>query len=186
MLYPIKNPTTIALISILAALCLAIQLSPRPPNVEFTSLLTFIVGFIFGPFKGILFGSFIMFVNGFFSSWGFAGLNMPFQMVGMGVAGLTGGLYRKSLHSYDWATLCVEVSVLGAFLTVLYDLITNFGVAFSYTIIGMHPTLAVATAIAYGAPFSLIHVCSNIAVFGIAFSPLVKALNHIPMVNKID
>ena len=180
----IKNPNMVALITILAALCLAIQLSPRPPNVEFTSLLTFTVGFIFGPFMGVLFGSFIMFVNGFFSSWGFAGLNMPFQIIGMGVAGLAGGLYRRYMPSYDSAKLCVEVSVLGAFLTVLYDLITNFGVALSYIIIGMHPTLAMMTAIAYGAPFSLLHVCSNIAVFGIAFSPLIKALNHIPMVKK--
>jgi len=185
MLRNTKNPATIALISILATLCLVIQLTPRPPNVEFTSVLTFTVGFFFGPFMGIFFGSFIMFVNGFFSPWGFAGLNMPFQMVGMAVIGLAGGLYKRHTRSYNAANFCVEVSVLGAFLTVFYDLVTNLGVALSFMISGVQPSLAVVTAIAYGAPFSLIHVYSNIAVFGIAFFPLVKALNHIPMVKKI-
>ncbi len=183
MLHDTKSPHMIALLSILTSLCLAIQLAPRPPNVEFTSLLTFAVGFVFGPSMGILFGSFIMFVNGFFSSWGFAGLNMPFQMVGMSVVGFIGGLYKTQVQGYRVAKFCVEVSILGAFLAVLYDLITNFGVALSYLIIGMHPTLAVATALAYGAPFSLVHVGSNIAVFGIVFFPLIKAVNHIPTVK---
>ena len=88
-----KNPRIIALIGVLTALCLAVQLSPRPPNVEFTSLFTFILGFMFGSLMGIFFGSFVMFVNAFFSPWGFAGLNMPFQIVGMAVVGLAGGLY---------------------------------------------------------------------------------------------
>jgi hypothetical protein len=180
-----RKPTIIALISILAALGLAIQLAPRPPNVEFTLLLTVAVGFMFGSFTGILFGSFIMFFNGFFSPWGFSGLNMPFQMLGMSVAGLAGGLYQRYMQSYSTAKFCVEVSIVGAFLTVLYDLVTNFGVALSFMLTGMHPTLAVATAVAYGAPFSLIHVGSNIAVFGIAFFPLVKAINYIPMVKRI-
>jgi uncharacterized membrane protein len=180
----VRKPTTIALISILAALGLAVQLAPRPPNVEFTSLLTFVVGFVFGSFTGILFGSFVMFFNGFFSPWGFAGLNMPFQMVGISVVGLAGGLYQRHMQSRSTGKFCVEVSVIGAFFTVLYDLVTNFGVALSFIIVGMHPTLAITTAIAYGAPFSLIHVGSNIAVFGIAFLPLVKALNYTSMVRN--
>jgi hypothetical protein len=185
MLGTIKNPYAVALIGVLTALCLTIQLAPRLPNVEFTSLLTFIVGFVFGLLTGVLFGSFVMFVNGFFSPWGFAGLNMPFQMVGMGIAGLAGGLYRRYVQSFNSTELCVEVAVFGAVLTVLYDLITNFGVAVSYMIIGMNPTLAVLTAVAYGAPFSLIHVVSNIAVFGIAFFPLIRALSHTPMVKDV-
>jgi len=184
----LRSPRTIALISVLTALCLAIQLSPRPPNVEFTSLFTFILGFIFGPFMGIFFGSFVMFVNGFFSPWGFAGLMMPFQIVGMALVGLAGGLYRKYSQNYNSsAKFYFEVAVLGAFLTVVYDLITNFGVALPMMVgpHGMHPTLAVIIALAYGTPFSLIHVFSNIAVFGIAFFPLIKALNNVLMVKNL-
>jgi len=180
-----SNATKIALISVLTALCLAIQLSPRPPNVEFTSLFTFIMGFFFGSILGILFGGFVMFVNGFFSPWGFAGLNMPFQIVGMALVGLAGGFYRRYLQSYDSTKFCIEVAVIGAFFTMLYDLITNFGVALSYMLVGMHPTLAVITALAYGTPFSLIHVFSNIAVFGLVFFPMIKALNHVLMVKNL-
>jgi len=181
----VKSSVTISVISVLTALCLAIQLSPRPPNVEFTSLFTFILGFMFGPLMGILFGSFVMFVNGFFSPWGFAGSNMPFQIAGMALVGLAGGLYRRHSQSYNSARFYVEVAVLGAFLTVVYDLITNFGVALFYMIVGMHPTLAVITALAYGTPFSLIHVSSNIFVFGIIFLPLIKSLNHFQMVKNL-
>ena len=185
MRHKVKSPFPIAVISVLTALCLAIQLAPRPPNVEFTSLFTFIMGFIFGPFMGIFFGSFVMFVNGFFSPWGFAGLMMPFQIVGMALVGLAGGLYKKYSQNYNSsAKFYLEVAVLGAFLTVVYDLITNFGVALSM-MVGMHPALAVITALAYGTPFSIIHVFSNIAVFGIVFFPVIKALNNVLMVKNL-
>ena len=52
-------------------------------------------------------------------------------------------------------------------------------------IAGMNPTFAVITALAYGTPFSLIHVFFNIAVFGTVFLPLVKALNNIPTVKSL-
>ncbi|MDI6847986.1 MAG: ECF transporter S component, partial [Candidatus Bathyarchaeia archaeon] len=83
-----SNTRKLALLSVLAALCLAIQLTPRPPNVEFTSFFTFIVGLIYGALNGAFFGCFVMFVNGFLSPYGFSGLNMPFQMVGMAITGI--------------------------------------------------------------------------------------------------
>ncbi|MEM3666216.1 MAG: ECF transporter S component [Candidatus Bathyarchaeia archaeon] len=175
---PIKGSKKIALISILAALCTAIQLTPRPPNVEFTSLFTFTIGSMFGSAAGILFGNFIMFVNGFFSPWGFAGFNMPFQMAGMGLVGLFGGFYRNFLDGANQPKVYVEVAVYGAVLTVLYDIITNFGVALSM-MVSMPPILAVFTAFAYGIPFSAIHVATNVALFGIAFLPLIRSLNYI-------
>jgi len=174
-----NKASTIAFISVLAALCLAIQLAPRLPNVEFTSLFTFTAGFIFGSIVGGLFGGFVMFVNGFLSPWGFAGLNMPFQMASMALIGVVGGFYRKFAHGISSANFLAEVAVLGAFLTTLYDLITNFGVAVSYAIAGMSFDLALLTALAYGTPFSIIHVLSNTAVFGVAFFPLIKTANII-------
>jgi hypothetical protein len=180
-----KDSRIISLIGIFTALCLAIQLSPRPPNVEFTSFFTFTMGFMFGALVGIVFGGFVMFVNGFFSPWGFAGLNMPFQILGMTIVGLAGGLYRRYMRSSSSASFWIEVGILGAFLTEIYDLITNFGVAVSYIIAGINPELAVIIALAYGAPFSLIHVVSNIFVFGAIFFPLIKILNRFPMVKSL-
>jgi uncharacterized membrane protein len=186
MRLPIKSPLAIAMVGVLTALCLAIQLSPRPPNVEFTSLFTFILGFMFGSVMGTFFGSFVMFVNGFLSPWGFAGPMMPFQIVGMALVGLAGGLYRKYSKNYSVSPrFYVEAAVLGAFLTAVYDVITNFGVALFYMIGGTQPTLAIIAALAYGTPFSLVHVFSNIAVFGMVFFPLIKALDNVLMVKKL-
>jgi hypothetical protein len=176
---------TIALISVLAVLCLAIQISPRPPNVEFTSLFTFTTGFIFGSIVGGLFGSFVMLINGFLSPWGFAGLNLPFQMTGMALVGLAGGVYRKFAYEQRPVEFCVEAAILGAFLTALYDLITNFGFAVFQTLMGVPFDIALITALAYGTFFSIIHIVSNTAVFGVAFLPMTKAVYKVLVVNKI-
>jgi len=72
----------LVLLIILSALCIGIQLTPRPPNVEFTSLIVFLVGAIFGISFGATLGTLVMFINGFFSPWGFAGLMLPFQVAG--------------------------------------------------------------------------------------------------------
>jgi hypothetical protein len=102
---------------------------------------------------------------------------MPFQMAGMGLIGLAGGLYKRFVREFRWVAFCFEAAVLGAFLTVIYDLITNIGVAISYVIMGVPFNIAIITALAYGAPFSLIHVSSNVAVFGVAFLPIIKVVN---------
>ncbi|MEM1563888.1 MAG: hypothetical protein QW161_04375 [Candidatus Bathyarchaeia archaeon] len=164
--------TRVALISVLTALCLAIQLYPRPPNVEFTSLLTFIVGVIYGSFTGVLFGGFIMFVNGFLSPWGFAGLNMPFQMVGMGIVGLSGGFYGRFWDRKLSLRSLFEAAVMGASLTLVYDFVTNFGVAVIYSLAGTPIHLALISALISGVPFSLIHIISNVFVFGFLFAPI--------------
>jgi hypothetical protein len=126
-----------------------------------------------------------MFVNGFLSPWGFAGLNMPFQMVGMGLVGLVGGLYKRYMRDRPNFGSFGEVAVLGGFLTVVYDLITNFGVALFPMISGVPPAFALLTVLASGAPFSLVHVCSNIITFGVVSFPLVRTLSQVPLVKKL-
>ena len=169
----------LVLLIVLSALCIGIQLTPRPPNVEFTSLVVFLVGAIFGISFGATLGILVMFINGFLSPWGFAGLMLPFQVTGMVIVGIGGGLYRRTRGgSYD-ASSCVEAAVLGAFLTLVYDIITNFGVAISYMLIGMPILQAFITAIISGAIFSAIHVVSNTAVFGIIFFPLTNTLQRL-------
>lgn len=177
---PLKNSRKIALLSVLTALVLALQLSPRPPNVEFTSLFTFTVGFLFGLSVGSAFGGFVMFVNGFFSSWGFSGLNMPFQIIGMVFAGICGGLYRRFTEKMDIsARSCLETATLGGFLALVYDLITNVGFGFQLVLAGADPMSGLLFALAYGSFFSLVHILSNALVFGTIFLPLQSALNNL-------
>jgi hypothetical protein len=157
----------------------AIQLIPRPPNVEFTSLIVFLVGAIFGASFGATLGVLVMLINGFLSPWGFAGLMLPFQAAGMIIVGIGGGLYGKTRDgSYNTGSF-METAVLGAFLTLVYDVITNFGVAVSYMLIGMPVFLAFVDAIISGALFSVIHIVSNAAIFGTIFVPLTNTLQKL-------
>ena len=175
-----------ALFAVLVALCLAIQLTPRPPNVEFTSFITFTVGLICGVLDGAFFGCFIMFVNGFLSPYGFAGLNMPFQMFGMAIAGILGGVYRRLVpEQIDSARFCTETAIVGAVIALIYDLVTNVGVGFQLVLAGTNIALAMLTAIAYGVFFSIIHIFSNTAVFGILTLPSIKTLKNLVIGEKI-
>ena len=163
-----------AFLTVIVALCVGIQLTPRPPNVEFTSLICFLTGFLFGASFGVLLGSLTMFINGFLSPYGFAGIIMPFQMLGMALIGLAGGIYRKSLGK-DFQvskTLNFEAACLAAFLTLTYDIITNVGYAVLFNI-------EIIVVLITGTWFTIIHVVSNIILFGLSFSSLVKIFNNL-------
>ena len=156
---------------ILASLCVAIQLLPRIGNVECTSIITFTVGVFFGGLTGGLFGATVMFVNGFLSPWGVAGFIMPFKMAGMAVVGIAGGIYKKYGFADDSRRLFIEAAVLGAFLTLIYDILTNGGVA-------IQAQSAFLPVFLFGIPMSVLHVVSNTALFGFAFPPLSKAMSN--------
>jgi len=164
----------IAVITVMTAMCIGIQLAPRPPNVEFTSFICFLTGFLFGALFGAFFGALTMFINGFLSPWGFAGIIMPFQMLGMALMGLAGGVYRKLLGS-DFSiskSLDFESACLAAFLTLIYDLITNAGYAVLFN-------LEIVVVLIAGVWFSIIHVVSNTILFGAAFHRLVKIVESL-------
>lgn len=177
---PLLNTRQIALLSVLTAASLGIQLAPRPPNVEFTSLFTFFVGVLCGSLVGGFFGSFVMLVNGFLSPWGVGGLMIPFQIVGMAITGIAGGVYKRYMVGVHSAQIGAEVAVNGASLTLLYDVITNIGVAVSFMVTGSPWHISLITAFSMGAPFSLVHIGSNAFLFGAGFIPLAKAIQRVP------
>jgi len=118
-----------------------------------------------------VFGAFVMFVNGFLSPWGFAGLIMPFQMVGMFIVGFAGGVYKRYVGGEGSGRLCVEAAVLGAFLTLVYDIVTNSGTA-------ILAGRAIIFTFFMGVTMSVVHIASNTAFFGFAFIPLLKTLQR--------
>jgi hypothetical protein len=169
----------LTLFVVLTALCTCIQLTPRPPNVEFTSLITFLTGAVLGVSFGAGLGSLVMFVNGFLSPAGFAGLLLPFQMLGMALVGVGGGLYGRSRsRSYDSGSH-FETAVLGASLTLIFDVLTNLGWAIPLTLAGQPVFLAVVSVLVTGAVPSLVHVVSNTAFFGAAFVPATNAVQKL-------
>lgn len=183
---PAMNTRKLALLAILAGLCTAIQITPRPPNVEFTSLFSFVVGMTAGASVGAFFGSFVMLVNGFLSPVGFGGLNIPFQIVGMMIAGVLGGVYKRFTRDITFsANFFLETAVLGAFIALIYDLITNFGVGAQLIWTGEDPSLALFTAVALGSFYSLVHIISNSVVFGVLFLPFTNALKSLKVGESI-
>jgi uncharacterized membrane protein len=143
-------------------------------------LFTFLAGILYGSLIGGFFGGFVMFVNGFLSPWGFAGFMMPFQIVGMAIIGFAGGIYKRYGDRVHPVQVSAEVAVLGAFLTLLYDIITTVGVAVQPTLSGIPWHISLIAAFSAGALFSLVHIVANIALFGSGLIPLIKALQRIP------
>jgi len=162
----------LALFCALAAASVGIQLAPRPPNIESTSLITFFVGVVFGCPAGGLFGTLVMFVNGFLSPWGFAGLIMPFQIVGMSLIGVAGGIFRRYGVNGPVSRVALESAILGSFLTLTYDIITNVGV-------GLISNVPIVLALITGVAFSFIHIASNTLLFLLAFAPLLETFKAI-------
>jgi len=168
----------LALFCALAAASIGIQLAPRPPNIESTSLITFFVGVVLGCPAGGFFGTLVMLVNGFLSPWGFAGLIMPFQMVGMSLIGVAGGIFRRYGITGSATRTVFESAILGSFLTLVYDIITNVGVA-------LITNVPIVFAFITGVTFSLMHIASNTLLFGLAFTPLLKTFKTFGEVRKI-
>lgn len=168
----------VALLSVLTALCIALQLTPRPPNVEFTSLISFTVGVAFGCWFGAILGASVMFVNGFLSPYGLAGLLILFQAAGMSLIGLVGGVYSKTLAEGNAKWMPVEVAILGAFLTLTYDMITNVGYAFQFSLFTNSIIVSLIGVLVAGSVFMVIHVASNTVLF-MASIPIVKGIRKL-------
>lgn len=173
-----KNARKISLFSILLALCVGIQITPRPLGLEFTSLLTFCAGYLFGVAYGALFGAMVMFINGFLSPWGLAGLNLPFQMCGMAIIGVVGALYKTDSPENSCRWVNAECAILGAFLTNVYYFITNLGYAF-YLADGLPSIEAVMVAQINGALFTLLYTISNTILFGVGAMPIIAAVQTV-------
>lgn len=166
----------LALLSVLTALCLGLQLVPRPMNLEFTSLFSFVTGMLFGSLFGAGLGASVMFINGFLSPYGPAGSILPFQIVGMVIVGAAGGIYRRMSVGKLSLGNALEPLVLGAFLTFVYDVVTNVGTAlFLQGPVLSFPQALVAALVAGVIP-SIMHVAWNSILFGAVTVPLVNAV----------
>lgn len=116
-----------------------------------------------------------MVLNGFLSPYGFAGtVILPFQITGMSLIGLTGGVYRKLLgdNFNSKYLLQLEVGSLASFLTLFYDLITNIGYAIQFNV-------NFFVALFTGAWFMAVHNISNVILFSTAFLPLTRIIGKL-------
>jgi len=132
---------------------------------------------MFGAAFGASLGALTMFINGFLSPWGVAGIIMPYQMAGMALIGFMGGVYRRVLGKNSTEIkdppkiLSLEVSFLAAFLTLVYDVITNIGWA-------LPSNTPIIAALISGAWLTAVHVVSNTLFFGGTFFILVRIIGN--------
>ena len=139
------------------------------PNVEVISAIIFITGFLTGLTGGMLTGTIIFVIYGFFNPYGPSPL--PFLLIQCfagGIIGVGGFVQRK----YRLDTMYLFM-VSGLVLTFLYDLITNLG---GFILFPTGKTL-LAYLIA-GIPFSVIHMVSNVLIFGFVVHPLINKLKR--------
>jgi LytS/YehU family sensor histidine kinase len=175
------NSTKLAIIAILAALSIGtnyamISLS----NVKLMDFIVFIGGFCFGPFVGALIGVVSWIVYGSLNPLGFS-LPIWFStMFSEAIYGVAGALVKKSLNServrafkYEQFGVGIYFGIVGTFLTLIYDLITN--IVFGY-VSGWNILFAIIVGFV---PFGFVHMISNAFFFGLGCIPAINAISKL-------
>jgi uncharacterized membrane protein len=167
----------VALIAILAALAIGGNYALSAiPNVELSSVMVFLSGFLFGPLSGILTGLIAMTIYQLWNPWGAFLPPIGFAVIGCTMfIGLVGGILGRNfqlsatkgkipIRWYLWPAL------FGVIITLLYDLVTNL--AYSITFV-----VPFVVAFITGLPFMVLHMATN----GILFGLLTPAISRIAM-----
>ncbi|MCF7823809.1 MAG: hypothetical protein K9N35_06505 [Candidatus Marinimicrobia bacterium] len=146
------------------------------PNMELVTLTAFLGGIALGPGKGFLVAmlgeALFSAINPIGSGLGFPILYL-FQIAGIGLSGLSGGLLAKWLISKESVlTKSIIMGFLGLILTFIFDLLTALSFPLSA---GMTEGTLLAT-IGTGMLFFVMHMVSNtilFTLFGAAFIDLI-------------
>lgn len=129
------------------------------PNVEFFSFVVFSSGFLLGIIEGGIVGALSMGIYTMFNPYGPPPLPIGVaQILSMIIIGFCGGLffyltYKKGMNPVTF----IWMGIAGFLLTLVYDLLTNLGVA----IVAGEFIPVMFAAI----PFALIHLLSNTIIF---------------------
>jgi len=130
------------------------------PNLELGSTVLFVTAYIFGAHMAIWSTLIMSLLFGLINPWGgFIPQIWASQVIGwfyiIAVGSIMGrrGTNNKRLDPRKW-----ELAITGAFVTFIFDQITNLGYSATF---GVPFMLAVFAAI----PFTVIHVISNAVIF---------------------
>jgi len=130
------------------------------PNLELGSTVLFVTAYIFGAHMAIWSTLIMSLLFGVINPWGgFIPQIWASQVIGwfyiIAVGSIMGrrGTNSKRLEPRKW-----ELAITGAFVTFIFDQITNLGYSVTF---GVPFMLAVLAAI----PFTVLHVISNAVIF---------------------
>jgi len=165
-----------ALVAILAATALTGNYALVGfPNVELSSVMVFLSGYLFGIPVGASVGLFAMTIFEFLNPWG------PFiPPIGLAVIGCTmlsgvlGGAVGsgRRYNKHTGAKWYAAVALLGAVFSIFFDLVTNYAYSVTFGV----PFLV---ALVMGVPFSVVHVISNLLLFGLLTPPVLRAAQYL-------
>jgi hypothetical protein len=145
------------------------------PNVELVTATCFAAGYCLGPAAGAAVGAMAEFLfAGFHPMGSSVGLLLLAQMLGMALVGFAGGRTARLLAAPQSLASRRILFLAGAFVTLVFDLLTNLafplqaGFSFSQTLV----------ALAAGVGFAAIHVGSNCLIFSIVLPKVLAQLKR--------
>ncbi len=140
------------------------------PNFELMTLIVFGSGSLLGVRDGVAVGAVTMLLYSSLNPYGAAHpLVTASQMAGTALAGAAGGVCaRASVSRLPIPARAAVLAVVGAMVTLLFDLITNLATGILFGQIG--------AALLGGLMFSLWHVATNAILFAAVGAPLLGAL----------
>ncbi|MGQ9561479.1 MAG: TonB-dependent receptor [Candidatus Oleimicrobiaceae bacterium] len=135
------------------------------PNVELVTATAFVAGVVLGWRKGLLTAMAGELLYAAINPYGISSFTLlAAQVLGMGLAGLLGGLVgRGLLGKKRGAAHALLLATCGLCLTVMFDFLTTVG----FLIMSGLTLPALLGAYAYGAAFYLTHPAVNTAVFAL-------------------
>jgi hypothetical protein len=141
------------------------------PNLELGSTILFVTAYLFGPLMAIWATLIMSILFGVINPWGgFIPQIWMSQVIGWLYIITIGTIMgRRGVDGKRLEPRKVELAITGAFVTFIFDQITNLGYSATF---GVPFVLAIAAAI----PFTVIHVISNAVIFSQVVPILDKAL----------
>ncbi len=166
---------TVALVAILAATGLGGNyVLSGAPNVELSSAIVFLSGFLFGTPIGALVGLVTMTIYQLWNPWGAFIPPIGLAVIGCTTfTGIVGGMVGRNNYlsrNVDKKWLTFSAALFGVITTLFFDLVTNF--AFSITI-----NQSYVIILWFGLPFMLLHIISNGILFGLlvpSITPIIQ------------
>lgn len=164
----------VAFVAIMAATALAGNYAlSGVPNVEISSVLVFLSGFLFGSSIGALVGLISMSIYQFWNPWGAFIPPIGIAVIGSTIlTGVIGGLLGKRLNFKSNASAqFFWPAILGILSTLFFDTVTNYSYSITF---GVPFIIALLT----GFPFSIIHIPTNGFLFGLLTPPIILAVEQ--------
>ena len=130
------------------------------PNVELGSGILFVTAYLFGLSMGFWCVLVVSIIYAFFNPWGpFIPTIWLAQIVGWFFMVLTGYLMKRQYRNTDWTkTMMLEIALVGAVVTLFFDLVTTLGYSIWFGI-------PYFVAVVAGLAFIILHVVSNAIIF---------------------